>query len=52
MALAVAKMLKENQFKDARAALDAMDKGELTKEFINVVNLNYLYRSPGSGPGN
>lgn len=40
MALAVAKMLKENQFKDARAALDAMDKGELTKEFINVVNLN------------
>lgn len=40
MALAVAGMLKENLFRDGKAALDALDAGELTKEFINVVNLN------------
>ena len=40
MALAIAGMLKENLFRDGKAALDALDAGELTKEFINVVNLN------------
>lgn len=40
MALAVAKMLKEVMYRDAKAALDSMEHGELTREFINVVNLN------------
>lgn len=40
MALAVAGMLKEHLFRDGKAALDALDTGMLTKEFINVVNLN------------
>lgn len=40
MALAVAKMLKDALYRDAKAALDALDAGELNRAFINVVNLN------------